>query len=180
MTVLVVYATAHGSSRGIAERIAAELSARGCAAVARPVAEVTDAARYSAFVLGSAVHNQSWLPEAVIFACSLAPTLAGRPVWLFSVSSVGDTTSVFAPGVARFIRRARKVTQEIETLMRLTGARGHRNFAGVVQRSDWPLAGVLFLKLFRGTFGDHRDWVDVEGWAAGIAGELNPPSAQPS
>jgi menaquinone-dependent protoporphyrinogen oxidase len=42
MTVLVTYATRHGATAGIAERIAAGLEQAGLPADARPVGEVRD------------------------------------------------------------------------------------------------------------------------------------------
>lgn len=57
--------------------------------------------RSDAAVLGSAIHNQVWLPEAATFVMSHVRELAIRPVWLFSVGSVGDTSSFFGPRVER-------------------------------------------------------------------------------
>jgi menaquinone-dependent protoporphyrinogen oxidase len=42
MRVLVAYATRHGATAGIAERVAAALTAAGLSAEARPVEEVKD------------------------------------------------------------------------------------------------------------------------------------------
>ena len=66
----------------------------------------------SAVVLGSAVHNRRWLPGASAFVRDHAGVLADRPVWLFSVSSVGDFGSFLAPPVARVMRRARGESKE--------------------------------------------------------------------
>jgi menaquinone-dependent protoporphyrinogen oxidase len=54
MRVLVAYATRHGSTRGIAERIAQTLRTDGLDAVAEPAAEARALAGYDAFVIGSA------------------------------------------------------------------------------------------------------------------------------
>src|SRR5690606_28803174 len=85
MDVLVGYATAHGSTRTIAERMAAVLSRAGLTAEARPLEEVEDADAYRVFVLGSAVHGQSWLPPAREFVRDNLDVLGSRPVWIFSV-----------------------------------------------------------------------------------------------
>src|SRR6478752_10720837 len=78
MTVLVAYATAHGSTRGIAERITARLGERHVAAQARPVSEIESVFDDDGVVVGSAIHGQAWLPEAVRFMRNNATTL-GRP-----------------------------------------------------------------------------------------------------
>ncbi|URN11515.1 flavodoxin domain-containing protein [Streptomyces radiopugnans] len=67
MTVLVGYASAHGSTREIAERIAARLAERGVEAETASLDAVGDAGGYDAYVLGSAVHGMAWLPEATGF-----------------------------------------------------------------------------------------------------------------
>ena len=54
MDVLVAYATRHGATAGIAERIAGTLRGEGVHAVARPVEEVSQLEDYDAVVLGGA------------------------------------------------------------------------------------------------------------------------------
>lgn len=67
MTVLVGFATMHGSTRGVAERIASRLGERGIEAEVRSFDDVADGAGYDAFVLGSAVANMAWLAGAANF-----------------------------------------------------------------------------------------------------------------
>ena len=64
MTVLVAYASKHGSTQGIAERIAEKLRQLGKEAEARPIEDVKDPGSYEAFVIGSGVYYGSWLKEA--------------------------------------------------------------------------------------------------------------------
>ncbi|MFC5889946.1 MULTISPECIES: flavodoxin domain-containing protein [Kitasatospora] len=76
MRVLVGYAGEHGSTRGIAERIAAGLRRHGHHVVVMSlvplgpslVLEDTELEDLDAAVLGSAVHDGRWLPAAVEFA----------------------------------------------------------------------------------------------------------------
>lgn len=174
MKVLVTYASAHGSTRQIAEEIARRLAQDGLDADARSIDEVATLDPYDAVIIGSAVHNMAWLPPAASFVHRHAAILADRPVWLFSVSSVGDTTSFFGPRVARLMRRLRREPKTIAGLRSLVHPRNHHNFAGMVERSHWDLAGHLFLKSFGGSYGDHRDHTDIVAWADTIATELGP------
>lgn len=68
MKILVAYATRHGATAGIAERIASRLAADGIAAEAHPVADVADVALYDAVVLGGAAYMAHWLKDATAFA----------------------------------------------------------------------------------------------------------------
>ncbi|MBN0042755.1 flavodoxin domain-containing protein [Streptomyces actuosus] len=167
MDILVGHASVHGSTREIAERIAAVLGERGWATEARPMAEVEDADAYRAFVLGSAVHGQRWLPSASDFVQENLDVLVPRPVWVFSVGmpdALRGPWRRLAPTEAGVIEQA---------LPAGPAYREHRLFTGVVTADQLPRSGRLFFRLAGGRFGDHRDWAAVEAWADGIAEDLH-------
>lgn len=172
MRVAVAYATAYGSTKGVASELAAEFTRAGIQVEVKPIDELDALEGYDAVVLGSAIHNMSWLPRAARFVQEHHLELAARPVWLFSVSSVGDTSSFFGPRVGHLMRRMRKEPRDVAGFRTAIRPRDHRNFAGAVERSHWNLAGHLFLKAFGGSYGDHRDWRDIDAWADDIAREL--------
>ena len=166
MHLLVGYATAHGSTRGVAERLAAGLGRAGLKTDVRPLDGVDDADVYGAFVLGSAVHNQRWLDPAKEFVRDNLELLRPRPVWLFSVGM---------PGALRGPWK-RLGPMEAPVLVRSLPAdlsyQGHRLFSGVVRASQLPLGGRIRFRLMGGRYGDYREWDAIDGWAAEIAGEL--------
>ena len=84
MRVLVAYATRHGATAGIAERVAAALTAAGLPAEARPVEDVKDVEPYDAVVLGGAAYMFHWLGDATKFVEHNRTLLASHPTWLFS------------------------------------------------------------------------------------------------
>lgn len=167
MTVLVAYATAHGSTKQVAERIADRLRAAGVAVDVRAAHDVDDPADYSAVVLGSAIHSGRWLTPA---SALLARTDEHRngPLWLFSVCTVGETTSFLGPRMSRLARRARRPPDEV-----VASQAPHRFFAGVIEKSHWGALGRLFFALTGGHFGDHRDWADIDRWADTIGVDLS-------
>jgi menaquinone-dependent protoporphyrinogen oxidase len=179
--VLVGYASALGSTREIAQAIGTRLVGAGVDTDVRTVDEIDTVDGYDAVVLGSAIHNMVWLPAAVAFVRRHAGALTVRPLWLFSVSSVGETSSFFGPRVGRWMRRMRHEPREMVDLRESVRPRGHRDFAGAVHRGDWGRGGGVFLRAFGGHYGDHRDWRDIDAWADGIARALagtgNPASA---
>ena len=166
--VLVAYATGHGSTRGVAERIATRLAEAGAQVDARPVDDVDDLAGYNAVVLGSGVYNQSWIPSATGFLRANSAALAARPVWLFSVGMFGDTHR----GIGKLMRREPREIGEFHDAIH---PREYRVFAGAIQRHQWPLPSRLFFHAFGGRFGDNRDWPEIEGWAKSIARTLKSP-----
>ncbi len=159
---LVAYATARGSTRGIAERIASRLRDAGHAVELEPVNLVRDLSRYDAVVLGSPVFNQRWMPAADAFVDQHAAELRGRAVWLFSVGTFGDDRRLIGPAM-------RREPLGIGDLVRRVGAHDYRVFAGVINRADWPLVGRMLYHAFGGRLGDHRNWDQVERWADAIA-----------
>ena len=65
--VLVAYATKHGATKAIAEKIADELRSAGLKTDISNVKDAGDPSNYDALVLGSAVYIGGWRKEAVKF-----------------------------------------------------------------------------------------------------------------
>ena len=167
MAVLVAYASALGSTREIAERIASRLPATAGGVECVNVEEVAAVSGYDAVVVGSAIHNQAWLPPAALFFTSRAPELAQRPVWAFSV---GMADALPKP----FRRRGAALQQERLTriLSEEVPLRGHKLFSGVYEADQMPAPLRVLFRFTGGRFGDLRDWAAVDAWADQIAAEL--------
>jgi menaquinone-dependent protoporphyrinogen oxidase len=174
MKVLAAYATRHGATAGIAERVAAALTAAGLPAQARPVEEVRDVGSYDAVVLGGAAYMFHWLKPAVTFARRHRKELAARPVWLFSSGPLG-TDLVDKDG--RNVLQASR-PKEFDELTRLLQPRGEQVFFGAYDPGA-PPGGlgerlVAHMPAARAALptGDFRDWPAIDAWAAQIAAEL--------
>jgi menaquinone-dependent protoporphyrinogen oxidase len=166
MKVLVGFATAAGSTEGIARRIAGIVRGYGHEVETHNVDEVTDVSGYDAFVLGSAVHDQAWLPDAAAFLTRERQALSGKPVWLFSIG---------LPGALRWRMRKWAGLEESVILVGLASCvrpQAHRLFTGVVTRDAFGKVGAWKFRLMGGRFGDFRDWAAVDAWANQIAEDL--------
>lgn len=144
--VLVAYASRYGSTRGIAERIAARLASQGRRVDLREVDGVDDVGAYHAIVLGSGVFNQCWVPEAAALVRDNVELLADRPVWLFSVASFGDTKRFSGSSMKREPR-------EMDGWRAAIHPRDYRVFAGVIERERWPWFGRAFSGPWAGASG---------------------------
>src|SRR6266540_3638810 len=82
--VQVVFASRHGGTAGIAERIADVLRSEGADVVIADAADRPDPSGFDAYVIGSGVQIGSWHKEGTEFLERNQATLAGKPVWLFS------------------------------------------------------------------------------------------------
>ena len=163
MDVLFGYATAHGSTREIAERVAAGLTESGRRAEARDVRTVDDADAYAAFVLGSAVHGQTWLEPAKAFVSDNLDVLGSRPVWIFSV---GMPAALRGPWKRLAPREVPVIAKSLPGDLPF---RDHRLFSGVIAPAHLAPDGRIMFRLVGGRFGDYRDWNAVDGWTARIA-----------
>jgi menaquinone-dependent protoporphyrinogen oxidase len=126
MLVLVAYASRHGATQGIAERIADRLCKAGLEAEARSVSDVREVGGYDAVVVGSAAYMYRWLGEATRFVRHNRAGLAARPVWLFSSGPLG-TDSVDAKGRDLLATSEPKEFAELRTALR---PRGEQVFFG--------------------------------------------------
>jgi menaquinone-dependent protoporphyrinogen oxidase len=178
--VLVAYATRHGSTRGIAERIAGRLRAAGLETDARPASEVRDAGRYDAFVVGGAAYMFAWLKDAVAFVERNQALLASRPTWLFASGPLG-TDLIDDEG--RDVLEA-TVPREFARLRQGVHPRGERVFFGAFDPAAKPVGiaeRLLSIMPAKADLpaGDFRDWPAIDAWADAIALELAVVKAAP-
>ena len=166
MHILVVYASANGSTADIARRIAQRLRERGHDAADQPAGSAGSLHGVDAVVLGSAVHDRQWLGEATSFVSAHRQALHNRPFWVFSVG--------MPDALPKAVRKAAR-TEENAIIDQLGDLRprGHRLFSGVVKPSQFPLASRIFLRLVGGRYGDFRDWPAIDAWALEIADQLD-------
>jgi menaquinone-dependent protoporphyrinogen oxidase len=161
MRVLVTYATKHGSTRGIAEAIAATISGHGIAAEVLPVERVREIESYDAVVLGSAVYMGRWLKEATEFTHRHRASLAERPLWLFSSGPLGTE-----------VVDAEEQPKELSELHEMLEPREHRLFYGALTRDTLGFGERMVVKAVKAPEGDFRDWDAIQAWATMIAAEL--------
>jgi menaquinone-dependent protoporphyrinogen oxidase len=174
MNVLVVYATHHGATREIAERIAATLAQSGLHVSVEQVGHVRDVAGYDAFVVGSALYC-GWLKEATDFVRRNKAMLAGRALWLFSSGPLGTAVT---DSQGRDVR-ATAVPSEIVEVGKAVGARDHHVFFGAYDPAAKPVGFLerTFKRVPNNAAilqaGDFRDWAEIRAWATVIAAELS-------
>jgi menaquinone-dependent protoporphyrinogen oxidase len=174
MRVLVAYATRHGATAGIAERVAAVLTAAGLPADARAVEDVENIEPYGAVVVGGAAYMFHWLKPAVRFSRRHRKELTARPVWLFSSGPLG--TDVVDKDGKSVLETSRP--KEFDELTKLLNPRGTEVFFGAWDPDAAPVGlGERFVQHVPAAraalpAGDFRDWPAIEAWAAHIAAEL--------
>jgi menaquinone-dependent protoporphyrinogen oxidase len=170
LPVLVAFATKHGSTAEIAERIAVTLRAAGCDARVVDADEVHELSGYRAVVLGSAIYMQRLRGSARHFARKHRGALREMPVWIFTSGPLdsGDEDREFPEP-----RGAASLAERL-------GARGHVMFGGRLPLDPHNALERAMVHWSPPGRRDARDWDAVDAWARSIADELAPMAAEKS
>jgi len=166
--ILVACATRHGSTAEIAAEIADVLrrNVPGAVVDLRDAATAGEVAGYDAAVIGSAVYMGRWLPTARDLVEGHREVLSAMPVWLFSSGPLGDPpVPVDEPA-------------DVTALGVAVGARGHRLFAGRLNRQQLHWLERATARVVHAPEGDFRDHDEIRRWASGVASALTTGAGQ--
>lgn len=184
--VQVVYASRHGGTRGIAERIAEVLRGEGADVVLANAADRPDATGFDAHVVGSGVYIGSWLKEATDFLDRYQSVLAGRPVWLFSSgplpgsSKETDADDPLQDALGPLEGPGSGGRKKIAALSEAIRPRDHRVFLGAFDPAEGPRSMqerlVRMMPAAKRILpaGDFREWAAIEAWGREIGANLVP------
>ena len=154
-SILVAYATKHGSTRAIADAVTAGLRERGLAADSLPAAQVDDVGTYSGVVIGGALYMGRWHRDAVDFVRRHSSALSLVPVAVFAM---GPRT--LAPAEVEQSRA------QLARALARTGALAPfavAIFGGVIDPKK------LRFPLSRMPASDARDWDAIQRWIDELA-----------
>jgi menaquinone-dependent protoporphyrinogen oxidase len=163
--VLVTYATKHGATAEIAEKIGQTLRDAGLQADVLPANRIRDLTPYKAVVLGSAVYIGGWRKEAANFLRANEQALAERPVWLFSSGPTGEGDPVELAQGWRFPKALQPIADQIKP-------RDTAIFGGALDPKKLNFIEKWMVNNVKAPLGDFRDWDAITSWAKGIADTL--------
>jgi menaquinone-dependent protoporphyrinogen oxidase len=163
--VLVAYATKHGATAEIAERIGQVLREAGLGTDVLPADRVGDLTPYEAVVLGSGVYIGRWRKEAVKFLQANEHVLADREVWLFSSGPTGEGDPVELAQGWRFPKALQPIADRIQP-------RDMAVFHGALNAEKLNVIEKWMIKKVEASLGDFRDWDAITAWATAIVDVL--------
>ena len=171
-SILVAYATRQGSTREVAEAVAAALRERGLEFDLQPMREVRSLERYQAIVLGTAIYMFRFHKDARRFLARHRRALAERPVAIFALGPFNDEEKEWQ-GV-----RA-QLDKELAQFPWFAPV-AHEVFGGKFDPAKlrFPYNLVPYLK--RLPASDIRDWKAIHAWASSLAEKLQPALSSPS
>jgi len=170
--VMVVVASRHGATRGIADRIGETLRAEGLDASVFDVDEAPSPQWADAVVIGGAAYMGKWLDEVTTYLRRYEELLSTRPTWLFASGPVGEDV------VDKKGRDLLAAPRFLTNAARHVNARGTKVFFGRWDPSDPPMSFAERMLRFVPVpseampVGDFRDWPAIEAWAREIARAL--------
>jgi menaquinone-dependent protoporphyrinogen oxidase len=186
--VLVVYASRHGATRGIAQRIADVLRTEGLEVDVAPADHAAGVGASDAVVVGSAVYMGTWQKAAVEFVKRNEVRLAEVPLWFFSSGPLpgsslgkGSGTDPLTDALGPKDGPGSGGRKKIAELSAATNPKDHRVFLGAFDPDDpAKVTSERLVRLLPAVkkalpAGDFRDWDAIESWAREIAATLASP-----
>jgi menaquinone-dependent protoporphyrinogen oxidase len=154
-SILITYATKHGSTRQVAETIAVTLEENGLRVVVELAADVHGLDPYDAVVLGTALYMGRPHADARRFLKRHHGALAGLPVAVFAMGPL-TTGDGDVEGAKKQLERALAKVSDVSPVSTAI-------FGGVVdpERLRFPFNHM--------EASDARDWGVIEAWAREIA-----------
>jgi menaquinone-dependent protoporphyrinogen oxidase len=157
-SILLAYATRYGSTREVAETVTAALREAGLEVDSQPMQDVKTLDRYAAVVLGAAIYNARWHPDAHHFLSQHQETLRQQPVVIFALGPLST-------GDAAMLRSRRQLAKELEKYPWL------KPVAVEVFVGKLDPAKLGFFERFQPA-SDHRDWNAIRAWANALPAQL--------
>lgn len=167
--VLVTYASKHGATASMAERIGHALQQAGLTVNTTSLGTHPNPAEYDAVIMGSAVYMGQWRKEAAHFLADHVNELAERPVWLFSSGPTGE-------GKALELLKGWRYPAQLGPVVERIQPQDTAVFHGALAPADLGLRERFVAWLVRAPVGDFRDWQAVDAWGARIGKDLLVPN----
>ena len=166
--VLVTYASKHGATAEIANKIKETLLQAGLFVDLIPMEEVTNPSPYQAVVLGSAVYIGHWRRVAVRFLKEHEQALIQKQVWMFSSGPTGK-------GDPEKLLNGWTLPENIQSLVDRIKPRDIAVFGGLLDVDKMRFWEKWIIRNVKAPLGDFRDWEAIETWAKEIAEAMKEP-----
>jgi menaquinone-dependent protoporphyrinogen oxidase len=160
--ILVAYATRYGSTKEVAEQVAATLRECGYAVDLRQAQEVRTLGGYGAVVLGAALYMYRWHRHARRFLSRHRQALVERPVAVFALGPVQDEEEQWEDARSQLDKQLAKFPWFTPVAVEM--------FGGKFDPADLPFP----INRMAGNepVSDIRDWEAIRAWANELPGKL--------
>jgi menaquinone-dependent protoporphyrinogen oxidase len=171
MPTLITYASLRGSTAELAERMSNILKSKGLAVDILPIDQVSvkSLQKYPTVIIGSAVINFEWLPDATSFLRKNSAQLSKVSVWCFSCGCPNTVPKRFEKA---WDAENEPALLDAACRREVKNIKEHKLFLGKFLRSHFNFWWNCFWGCCGGKYGDYRDWGEIEGWANKVGDEI--------
>ena len=169
--VLVAYATRYGSTREVAEAIAATLRDHRLEVECRAARDVQMLADYGALVLGAPLYIGKWHEDALHFLSRQRDAILMRPVAIFALGPIHRDEKEMRESRTQLNHELARFPWLKPVALELFGGKydpARLNF------SDGLAAKFPVSPLYKAPASDARDWTAIRAWAGSLAALLQP------
>jgi menaquinone-dependent protoporphyrinogen oxidase len=165
-SILVAYATKHGSTHEVAEAVAARLREHDLDVQVRPAAEVDDVSHFDGVVLGSAIYTGRLPIAARRFLKHHQKALSATRFAVFAMGPRTTESKEIEASRAQLELALAKVPEVTPVSVEI--------FGGVVDptKLSFPFSHMLA--------SDARDWDRIACWSDTISAQLDPSVPKPA
>jgi menaquinone-dependent protoporphyrinogen oxidase len=164
--ILVAYASKHGATEEIAERIGLILSQHSFLVDVLPVNEVVSLTPYQVIIAGSAVYFGQWRHQVAKFLRKNKHELAKKKTWLFSSGPTGNGNPVE-------IMKGWKYPPTLQLTISAIKPCDIALFHGHLNLETMNVFERFIINKLKVPVGDFREWDAIESWAKQIAEQLS-------
>jgi menaquinone-dependent protoporphyrinogen oxidase len=166
--VLVAYASQYGSTREVAEAVAATLRQCGLDVDLHPMRDVRTLEVYGAVILGAPLYMFRWHKDARNFVSRHREALVKTPVAVFALGPFHDDAKEWQTVRAQLDQELAKFPWLKPVAIKIVGAKFDP------ERLRFPWNCLPALKHMPAS--DLRDWPAIRNWASELARQLQPVS----
>jgi menaquinone-dependent protoporphyrinogen oxidase len=163
--ILVAYASRHGSTAQIADRIHRHFKDAGISADIYPINSVDSLKGYTTVIIGSAVYVGQWRKDAGRFLKKNIEPLQEKDVWIFSTGPTGE-------GDPSKLLKGWIMPKSLLPLANKIGAKEITVFHGYVDPEKLTGLQRFMVNKIDAPVGDFRDWKMIDNWAKKIIKSL--------
>ena len=165
-SVLVGFATRYGSTKEVAEAIAATLREGGLEVDLQPMRAVRSLAGYGAVVLGAPLYMFRWHKDAKSFLSRHRDALTQRPAAVFALGPTEDTPKDWQEVRSELDKELAKHPWFAPVAVEI--------FGGKFDPAKLTFPYNLVPGLKKMPVSDLRDWTAIRAWANSLAARLRP------